>query len=69
MPSIIKLREFLAPGGSVAWTAIEGAALMYVKGFDKLDKRHLSDKRFLLICLIPILLHGIWICQLILFII
>ena len=45
---------------SAAWAAIEGAALMYVKGFDKLDKRHLSDKRFLLICLIPILLHGIW---------
>ena len=56
----IKLRGFLAPGGHVAWAAIEGGALMYVKGFDKLDKRHLSDKRFLLICLIPILLHGIW---------
>ena len=60
MLNIIKLRGFLAPGGHVAWAAIEGAALMYVKGFDKLDKRHLSDKRFLLICLIPILLHGIW---------
>ena len=33
---------------------------MYVKGFDKLDKKHLNDKRFLLICLISILLHGIW---------
>ena len=33
---------------------------MYVKGFDKLDKNHLNDKRFLLICLIPIVLHGIW---------
>ena len=60
MLNIIKLRGFLAPGGHVAWAAIEGGALMYVKGFDKLDKRHLSDKRFLLICLIPILLHGIW---------
>lgn len=60
MLNIIKLRGFLAPGGHVAWAAIEGAALMYVKGFDKLDKKHLNDKRFLLICLIPILLHGIW---------
>ena len=60
MLNIINLRGFLAPGGHVAWAAIEGGALMYVKGFDKLDKRHLSDKRFLLICLIPILLHGIW---------
>ena len=33
---------------------------MYVKGFDKLDKKHLNDKRFLLICLIPIVLHGVW---------
>ena len=60
MLDIIKLRGFLAPGGHVAWAAIEGAALMYVKGFDKLDKKHLNDKRFLLICLIPVVLHGIW---------
>ena len=33
---------------------------MYVKGFEKLDKKHLNDKRFLLICLIPVVLHGIW---------
>ena len=60
MLQIVKLRGFLAPGGHVAWAAIEGAALMYVKGFDKLDKQHLNDKRFLLICLIPIVLHGVW---------
>ena len=60
MLGVIKLRGFLAPGGHVAWAAIEGAALMYVKGFDKLDKKHLNDKRFLLICLIPVVLHGIW---------
>ena len=57
---VIKIRGFLAPGGHVAWAAIEGAALMFVKGFDKIDKKHLNDKRFLLICLIPIVLHGIW---------
>ena len=57
---VIKLRGFLAPGGHVAWAAIEGAALMYVKGFEPLDKKHLNDKRFLLMCLIPIILHGIW---------
>lgn len=60
MLEIIKLRGFLAPGGHVAWAAIEGAALMYVKGFETLDKKHLNDKRFLLICLIPVVLHGIW---------
>ena len=57
---VIKIRGFLAPGGHVAWAAIEGAALMYVKGFEKIDKKHLNDKRFLLICLIPTVLHGIW---------
>ena len=51
---VIKLRGFLAPGGHVAWAAIEGAALMFVKGFEPLDKKHLNDKRFLLMCLIPI---------------
>lgn len=60
MLQIIKLRGFLAPGGHVAWAAIEGAALMYVKGFEKLDKKHLNDKRFLLICLISVVEHGIW---------
>ena len=60
MLEVIKLRGFLAPGGHVAWAAIEGAGLMYVKGFEKLDKKHLNDKRFLLICLIPIVLHGVW---------
>ena len=60
MLEIIKLRGFLAPGGHVAWAAIEGAALMYVKGFDKLDKKHINDRRFLLICLIPVVLHGVW---------
>ncbi len=45
MLEIIKLRGFLAPGGHVAWAAIEGAALMYVKGFEKLDKKHLNDKK------------------------
>lgn len=60
MLGTIKVRGFLAPGGHVAWAAIEGAALMFVKGFDRLDKKHLNDKRFLLICLIPIVLHGVW---------
>ena len=60
MLNIIKIRGFLAPGGHVAWAAIEGAALMYVKGFEKLDKKHFNDQRFLLMCLIPIILHGIW---------
>ena len=35
---VIKLRGFLAPGGHVAWAAIEGAALMFVKSFERLIK-------------------------------
>ncbi len=60
MLQIIKLRGFLAPGGHVAWAAIEGAALMYVKGFEKLDKKHINDKRFLLVCLISVVEHAVW---------
>ena len=60
MLEVAKLRAILAPGMHVAWATIEGAALMYVKGLEPLDKKHLNDKRFLLMCLIPIVLHGVW---------
>ncbi len=60
MLEVAKQRAILAPGMHVAWATIEGAALMYVKGFEKLDKKHLNDKRFLLICLIPVILHWAW---------
>lgn len=33
---------------------------MYVKGFDKLDKKHSNGKSFLLICIIPLVLHWPW---------
>lgn len=60
MLQIIGLRGFLAPGGHVAWAAIEGAALMYVKGFDKLKKENLNDRRFIILCLISAICHAIW---------
>ncbi len=60
MLNTVVVRGFLAPGGHVAWAAIEGAGLMLAKGFDSISKKHLNDKRFLLVCLIPIILHGIW---------
>ena len=33
---------------------------MIAKGFDQISKKHLNDKRFLLVCLIPVILHGVW---------
>ena len=60
MLRVIRARGILAPGMHVAWATIEGGALMYVKGFDKLDKKHLNDKRFLLVCAIPLVLHWFW---------
>ena len=62
MLEIIKLRGFLAPGMHVAWATIEGGALMFVKGFAPLSKKHLNDKKFLLICAIPLVLHWLWDC-------
>ena len=60
MLQVIKFHGLLAPDMHVAWATIEGGALMYVKGFDKLSKKHLNDKRFLLICIIPLVLHWFW---------
>ena len=63
MLQTIKIRGFLAPGGHVAWAAIEGAALMYVKGFEKLDKKHLMIKDFYLFVLFQSLNTVFGICQ------
>ena len=61
MFNVMILRAILAPGGHVAWAAIEGAGLMFVKGYiNKLENKHYTDTTFLTICLIPIALHSIW---------
>lgn len=57
----IFLRGFLAPGGHVAWAAISGAAIIIaakVKGM--FDTGVFTEKRFLRLFAIPVVLHGLW---------
>lgn len=56
----IYVRGFLAPGGHVAWAAITGAAMVIAKGSGPLTAGVFTDKRFLKIFIIPIVLHGLW---------
>lgn len=62
MMVVMVLRGILAPGGHVAWAALEGGAPLMIRGMTehKSDKQVISDKRFLLICLLPIVMHSVW---------
>lgn len=56
-------RGFLAPGGHVAWAAISGAALSMVarlKG--SAGWSLLTERRFLHLFIIPVILHALWDC-------
>ncbi|MGN0266256.1 MAG: PrsW family glutamic-type intramembrane protease [Lachnospiraceae bacterium] len=60
MMFVTMLRAVLAPGGHVAWAAIEGAAIMAVLGDEGFSVKFLTDKRFLSMTLICIALHTVW---------
>ena len=57
----IFLRGFFAPGGHVAWAAISCAAIVIaakVKGV--FDTGVFTEKEFLRLFAIPVVLHGLW---------
>ena len=57
----IIIRGFLAPGGHVTWAAISGAALVIAgKALRRFDTSLLTDKRFLRLFIIPVILHAAW---------
>ena len=59
--STIFLRAVLAPGGHVAWAAISGAAFVIaakIKGI--IDTSLFTEKRFLRLFAIPVILHCLW---------
>lgn len=56
----IMLRGFLAPGGHVAWAAIEGAAFMLAYSRKNHSISSIFDKNFLSLCGICVILHSIW---------
>ncbi len=56
-------RGVLAPGGHVAWAALEGAALWKVKGDQPFRWAMLQDWRFVRVFLLAVGLHTVWDAQ------
>ncbi|WP_407267769.1 PrsW family glutamic-type intramembrane protease [Radiobacillus sp. PE A8.2] len=60
MISIIFNRAWMSIGTHVIWSAIAGAALVYVKGNSTLQKNHFLDNKFIRLFSVAIILHAIW---------
>lgn len=61
----IFLRGFLAPGGHVAWAAISGAALVIAaKACGEISTNLFTNRKFLRLFIIPVILHALWDCPL-----
>lgn len=60
MLDITYLRAILAPGGHVAWAAINGAAIMLVKKTQKFETNMLLNTQFLKFFAITVVLHAVW---------
>lgn len=57
----IVIRGFLAPGGHVTWAAISGAALVIAgKAQGRISTSLFTDRRFLRLFFIPVILHALW---------
>ena len=53
-------RAWTSIGGHVVWSAISGAALVYVKGNNQLSSNHFMEGRFIKLFLVSITLHAVW---------
>ncbi|MFC5465199.1 PrsW family glutamic-type intramembrane protease [Lederbergia graminis] len=60
MLDVIFLRAWTAIGTHTIWSAISGAALVYVKGNNPLKSDHLFNANFLKLFAVPVILHAIW---------
>jgi len=60
MISVILLRAWMSMGTHVVWSAIAGAALVYVKGNDPLKSDHFLHADFLKLFAVSIILHAVW---------
>lgn len=58
--SITFLRAWTGIGTHAVWSAIAGAALVYVKGEFPLNSNHIFSKRFLRLFLVSMILHALW---------
>lgn len=53
-------RAVFAPGGHIAWAALIGAALIWVKGDKPLHLHKLFDYRFVSMYVVVVALHTLW---------
>ncbi|SDI64538.1 Membrane proteinase PrsW, cleaves anti-sigma factor RsiW, M82 family [Planococcus glaciei] len=60
MLSTIFLRAWTAIGTHIVWSAIAGAALVYVKGDHALITDHVLNVNFLKLFVISVILHAVW---------
>ena len=60
MKKVMEIRGFLAPGGHIAWAAVEGFAIVLALEGAKFTWNVLAKEKFLKIVWIPIVLHSIW---------
>ena len=60
MISVIFNRAWLSIGTHVVWTAIAGAALVYVKEENPFKQEHLLNSKFIKLFSVPVILHSIW---------
>lgn len=60
MISLIFLRGWMSIGTHVVWSAIAGAALVYVKGSNKLTQEHFTDGKFIRLFSVSVILHAVW---------
>jgi RsiW-degrading membrane proteinase PrsW (M82 family) len=60
MVGLLELRGVLAPFGHVVWTAIAAGAFWRVKQDKPASLSMLTDGRFLMAFLIPVLMHTLW---------
>jgi RsiW-degrading membrane proteinase PrsW (M82 family) len=60
MLSTIFWRAVFAPGGHIAWAALIGASLIWVKGDKPLHLHKLFDYRFISMYVVVVALHALW---------
>lgn len=60
MMSVIFTRAWMSMGTHVVWSAIAGAALVYVKGERTLTSDSVLDVKFLRLFSVSIILHAVW---------
>src|SRR5699024_9205093 len=60
MTNVIFLRAWTGRGTHTVWSAIAGAALVYVKEDNKLMSNHVFSSKFIRLFAVSMILHAVW---------